>query len=411
MSTHKKNWLRRLLGEVGPFSSSGDRPDAPSGSRPDVPSGSADPSEPSASSHEPSASSHESADAHSTPNSSVPSSSPADATQSRASKSPATSQGDHVQHGHHAEENRARTAANNTRNGNTAQQSIFDPAELSDVEFYRSMRVKLQPIEQAGLTGKDDDFSPDSPVRPFSEDSVIRLSLDMPSAQAATRPQRNGGQSPLDQQPRRLREALRGASLRSQREAGHASFPLSKEHFDDRGPVEDLYRMGYRNLWQDLIDSDLHVTELSPSPQEKVWVFEGSSPYVGSSPIFLEELVQRYIPEMDMSTGLLFTMPSSAQMLVRNVTTGMELFHTIGLLATASADEYFKSADKLNPRLHLWHDGQIETISDIKLPKKGELQTEIQIKPTAYLIAQMNQGPDAPDDWMKGFGNDGPSLE
>ena len=265
---------------------------------------------------------------------------------------------------------------------NLERRTIFDPRNLDDVEFYRNMRVRLQTTEQAQVTDTEDSFGPDSVVRPFSDDAVIRLVLDLPSAQSVTRSrkQSSGG--------------------------GHTSFPLSEEHLDDRGPVEDLYRMGYRNLWQDLVDSDLRVTEMNPGPKELVWVFEGSSPYIGSAPIFLEELVQKYIPSVDINRGLLFTMPSSGQMLVREVTTGKELFHTIGLLATASADEYFKSPDKLSPRLHLWHDGQIETISDLKLPDPGEKQTEIQIKPTAYLISQLNEGPDAPEDWLKGFGDD-----
>ena len=247
---------------------------------------------------------------------------------------------------------------------------VFEPSSLDDVDFYRRMRVALQPIELAEASVDTEDFGPDSPVRPFSGDTLLRLTLDMP---------------------------LDG-------EDAHSTFPLDAEALNDRGPVEDLYRMGYRNLWQDLVDSDLHVTEISPSPKEKVWAFEGTSPYVGSAPIFLEELIGKFLPQIDMATGVLFTMPSSGQMLVRDVTEGMELFHTIGLLATASADEYFKSADKISPRLHLWHEGQIETISDIKMPELGEMQTEIQIKPTAYLMAQMNEGPDAPDDWMKGFG-------
>lgn len=431
MSAHKKNWFRRLFGEVGHSSLSENGSDSPSTDA--TPSPSRDSQKPSASADNRGSdedSSDNSPSTGATSDRRSTSGSPEDSPSAGAASSGDTSSASRHGRGStgssadnspsagsrtfaddsadFSRENRAEfSGASDRRKGGVGRNAIFDPAELDDVEFYRNMRVKLQPIEQANLTGGDDDFGPDAPVRPFSEDAVIRLSLDMPSAQSATRP--DSGQGIFGRRDfSRQTSSRQASSRRAHREAGHTTFPLSEEHFDDRGPVEDLYRMGYRNLWQDLIDSDLHVNELSPGPKEKVWVFEGSSPYVGSAPIFLEELVQRYIPEMDMSTGLLFTMPSSAQMLVRNVTTGMELFHTIGLLATASADEYFKSPDKLSPRLHLWHDGQIETISDIKLPEKGERQTEIQIKPTAYLIAQMNEGPDAPEDWMKGFGDGGP---
>lgn len=258
--------------------------------------------------------------------------------------------------------------ASNMKNKETL--TVFDPTDLGDADFYRRMRVTLQPIDIAETSVDTNDLSPSSPVRPFSGDTLIRLTLDTPRGE-------------ID-----------------------ATFPLSAETLEDRGPVEDLYRMGYRNLWQDLVDSDLKVTEISPGPKEKVWLFEGTSPYVGSAPIFLEELIEKFLPQIDMASGVLFTMPSNSQMLVRDVTAGMELFHTIGLLATATADEYFKSPDKISPRLHLWHEGQIETISDIKMPELGEEQTEIQIKPTAYLMSQMNEGPDAPEGWMKGLGGD-----
>lgn len=267
--------------------------------------------------------------------------------------------------------------------------TVFDPSTLEDAEFYRRMRVTLQPLEIAEASGGTSDFGPHAPARPFSDDTLIRLTLDMP---------RDGAEPTLSQ-------PQQAATKRDRKVSMHATFPLSEETMADRGPVEDLYRMGYRNLWQELIDSDLHVNEISPGPKEKVWAFEGTSPYIGSAPIFLEELIEKFLPQIDMDSGVLFTMPSTGQMLVRDVTAGMELFHTIGLLATASADEYFKSPDKISPRLHLWHEGQIETISDIKMPEPGEQQTEIQIKPTAYLMTQMNEGPDAPEDWMKGFGS------
>lgn len=354
MSAHRKNWFQRLFGgDVGPSSFSNDA----TGPHPEA-----------------SYDGKQAADR----GESVASDSDADLPEQDSSAEELPAQGRATQ------EDPARERDARASRPNLERRTIFDPRHLDDVEFYRNMRVRLQTTEQAQVTDTEDAFGPESVVRPFSDDAVIRLVLDLPSAQSVTRSRKHSSGG------------------------GHTNFPLSTEHLDDRGPVEDLYRMGYRNLWQDLIDSDLHVTEMNPGPKELVWVFEGSSPYIGSAPIFLEELVQKYIPSLDMSRGLLFTMPSSGQMLVRDVTTGKELFHTIGLLATASADEYFKSADKLSPRLHLWHEGQIETISDIKLPEPGEKQTEIQIKPTAYLISQMNEGTDGPEDWMKGFGGEDP---
>lgn len=274
---------------------------------------------------------------------------------------------------------------------------LFDPSRLDDVTFYRTMRVILQPIEEAKSSLGSVTSAQNCPLREFSEDTAVRLALD--TTELFEQSPGNPYKKPAAATARRSRGSRGMGWGVSSREP----YPLGVEDLADRGRVEDLFRMGYRNLWQDLIDSDLHVKELSPSEGEMVWAFQGSSPYVGSAPIFLEELVQRFLPEVDISVGLLFTMPSNSQMLVRDVTSGKELFQTIGLLATASADEFFKTRSKLSPRLHLWHEGQIETISDIKLPPPGETQTEIQIKPTAYLMSQMNEDPEPPEDWLPGF--------
>lgn len=292
--------------------------------------------------------------------------------------------------------------ANVTQNGaapSDGTDTVFDPADLRDADFYRRMRVTLQPIETAQASVDIEDFSPDSPIRPFTKDSVVRLALDIPGNAL-----KKTGQSVITR-PQELShpsKASRSRRLRTQIKDGHTSFPLSPENLDDRGPVEDLYRMGYRNLWQDLIDSDLEVKEVSPAENKKVWTFEGSSPYIGSAPIFLEELMQKYLPEVDTAPGLLFTMPSSTQMLVREVTSGKELLQTMGLLAGASAEEYFYSPDKLSPRLHLWHEGQIETISDMKPPEQNNTTvTEIQIKPTAYLMSLIGDDPETPEGWQQ----------
>lgn len=273
----------------------------------------------------------------------------------------------------------------------SSQRAELDPASLDDVEFFRRMRVRLEPASPEAMDG-DSVFSPDSPVREFTADTSIRLMLDVPSLLMVSI-------------PRSSNRSFDGLSLAKTHKT-HTSVPLDEADLADRGPVDDLYRMGYRNLWQDLIDSDLHVEEIEPNGEGKIWMFEATSPYVGSAPIFLEEIMQRYLPQVDTSQGLLFSMPTSSQMVVKEVTSGKELIQTIGLLATASADEYFRSPDRLSVRLHLWHEGQIETISDIKLPSavadgsfEGQAQAEIHIQPNGYLMAQINEGNEGgPDD-------------
>lgn len=220
-------------------------------------------------------------------------------------------------------------------------------------------------------------FTKDSPVQPWSEDTIVRLCFDSEESV----------------------ENLNPSSL------------------EDRGPVEDLYRMGYRNLWQELIDSDLSAVRFTPSEEqrfgasqastlppsmqdanaeESCWLLETSSFFGGSIPLFLDEIMERYAPEVDRSKGLIFAMPHRHLTLVREVTNGASLMNSIGLMVSITAEQYTSQPGSISPRLHLWHEGQVETFTDI-IWGDDERQAEIQVKPSPYLMAKINEGLDGPE--------------
>lgn len=282
--------------------------------------------------------------------------------------------------------------------------------DYEDADFYRGMRVRLQPIaqleadhwatQQLGLNseenlGLDSEkiqslFYPDSPIQPFSEDTIARLTFD----------------------------------------TEHAMQSLIPDQLEGRGPVEDLYRMGYRNLWQDLVDSDLEIVEFTPSAEqsfrsthvealppelrdnkagESCWLIESSSFYGGSIPLFLDEIMDRYLPQVDRSSGVIFAMPHRHLTVIKNVTNGAELLNSIGLMASITAEEFSHRPGGLSPRLHLWHEGQVQTFTDIKGEKR---QAEIHLKPTPYLMTKINEGLGGPEDpdGFGGPGEPGPTL-
>lgn len=270
-----------------------------------------------------------------------------------------------------------------------------NPGDLDDVEFYRGMRVMLKPLTAvinepwSGLTNEldnpDEVFTRDSPLKPFTNDAVVWLSL-----------------------------------------AADGEFtPLTPDDLADRGPVKDLFRMGYRNLWQDLVDmgDDLQITNYSPpqnaAPQVRTvgsmpdgtpidpssarcWFFESDSDLVGSIPIFLEDVMDEYLPHVDRNNGLIFAMPMPNIFIVREVTSGADLMNTVGLMVTLAVEGFNQAIDGISPRLHLWHNGQIDTFTDIKWGE-GTRQLEIQVAPTPYLMERIGEGIEPPDD---GDGND-----
>ncbi|RAV34229.1 hypothetical protein [Corynebacterium heidelbergense] len=231
--------------------------------------------------------------------------------------------------------------------------AAMDSPRLPDAEFYAAMRVRLAPMDQKG----NEDFGKDSPLRPFSEDAFIRLVLDTEQ------------------------------SIQS----------LTTPALEDRGPVEDLYRMGYRNLWQELVDSDMSFSEYAPNkdnPDEKCWLLEGTNFFIGSAPLFLEELFERNAPHVDRSNGLIFAMPFRHVTIAREVTNGSDLMNSIGLMASLAAELYTTQPGAVSPRLHLMHMGEVETFTNVVWGQGNSRQAEIHIKPNAYLMGRISDGLD-----------------
>lgn len=249
----------------------------------------------------------------------------------------------------------------------TSLDAASEMQSLPDAEFYALLRVRLTAIDllPENLQADAREFNQNSPVRPFSDALCIHLVQDAP----------------------------------------HSVMGLTPAGLEDRGPVEDLFRIGYRNLWQDLIDSDLEVQSVQGEdgkPGERMWVFEGSSYYAGSIPILLDEIIERYLPQLDRSAGLIFAAPHRHLTLVREMDTGANLMGSIGLMATAAAEQFSKQPGSLSPRLLISHMGEITTFTDVKW--RDERSAELEVKPTAYLMEKLNQG------WEdgEGFGDGGP---
>lgn len=226
---------------------------------------------------------------------------------------------------------------------------------LPDAEFYSHLRARLMSIDLLPEQSRADarEFNPDSPIRPYSDDLCITLVLDTPNSVVS----------------------------------------LSPGSLDDRGPIEDLFRIGYRNLWQELIDSDLDVQPVRASedrPEERFWAIESSSYYTGSVPLLMNEILERLLPQIDPSEGLIFSTPHRHITLVREMGEGTDMLGSIKMMAAVTAQEFSRQAGAMSPRLMFSHMAEITTFTDIK--SKGGGRAEIDIQPPAYLMERINQG-------------------
>lgn len=271
--------------------------------------------------------------------------------------------------------------------------------ELNDVEFYRGIRVRLAPIneliqeEWARAALGDSEWvegeplpaaleSRDFPVRPWGDTTAIRLCIS-----------HNG-----------------------------IVHDLGPDLLEGRDSLPELWHMGYRNLWQELVDSDLQVQSsdaLDNTPQTNIssgnpellpeghmdstcWVFTGSSNFVGSLPLFLDEFMARVLPEVDVSGGLIYGTPHRNMTVVAEVGSGPSVAGAMSMVFTLSAENYNLHPVPLSTEVSVLHDGQIESIKQVSTQQvEGGAAVRFEIQPPEYLVKRIMegmQGPEGPED-------------
>lgn len=242
---------------------------------------------------------------------------------------------------------------------------------LSTAELYKSLRLRLLPTpeEEGALEeGIEHQIRDNSVLRGFTSDTSIALVLD---TEHAIRIQ------PLDE----------------------------LEAFDS---LDALERAADRNTWQELLDAKVDVTYVNNDEGGEgsdFWAFESSSYYLGSSPLFLTDLLNRWAPEMDQSRGVIFAVPDRDLMIARPVTTGESLMNGITSMVRIAMRFGLGNPTSISPRLHLLHENQINTFTDYRLieptgeeewasdsfdsPQQGAIG--IEVRPDAYLMEMLQQ--------------------
>lgn len=220
-------------------------------------------------------------------------------------------------------------------------------AGLDTAELYAGLRMRIAPIR--GLVTEEADIIHSATLHRFTDDTAVTLVLD-----TATSIQ---------------------------------TMPLERlRRIDD---LDTLIRAARTNLHRELYDAHI-ITHQHPGseahPGARFRSFESENYYLASAPIFLEEMLERWVPDMDLSRGVLFAMPTRHILLVRDVTTGEDLLEGLGRMAPVAAHIAADGAHSVSPLLHLFHDGQVETLSAF-----DEEARELKILPTPYLLELISE--------------------
>jgi hypothetical protein len=242
------------------------------------------------------------------------------------------------------------------------------PPVFSDADFLRYLRIRLTTAETLGaMSGSFEDAS-----RPLAGDLHVSLVLDAPDSVVV----------------------LDDAAL-----AAHGSATAEE--------LGDLYRVGYRNTWQELTECRVTTTPVQEfvqaaqgtargamrgtgagvDPAARYWTVESDSFFLTSAVEFLDEILPRWVPDLDTSAGVLVAVPHRHLMLVREVSTGRDLLDGIKAMSTEALTRLRSNPGPLSARLLLAHDGTFTAVTDVSTGVDG--QQVVAIHPDAYLASRI----------------------
>jgi hypothetical protein len=246
----------------------------------------------------------------------------------------------------------------------TAMLDRTDPDRLSQADFLRLLKVRLVNRDTLSL-GNEADYT--TTTRPFTDQLLVSLVSDTPTTIVT----------------------LPDGSL-DDRGVGDAD-----GHATDRD-LEDLWHAGYRNLWQELVDADVETNQVrGEEPGARFWVLESPSFFLASAPLFLDDLLPGWIPDLDTSRGVLVAVPHRHLMLVREVSTGRDLLDGINIMTSVAVTQFTENPGPVSPTLHLFRENA-DVLPFTEITTNDDGQRVIQVYPDDYLMECIN-GDDEPE--------------
>jgi hypothetical protein len=235
----------------------------------------------------------------------------------------------------------------------------IDPAELSEADFLRQLKVRLVAGDMLTPVSERDSRQFSLSTRPWTDDLVVSLVIDTPTT-VMTLPDKT----------------------------------LEARGLTSEADLEDLWHAGYRNLWQELTEAEIDVNEIhGDDPGANFWVIESGSFFLASAVLFLDELLPDWAPDLDTEAGIMVSAPHRHLLLVRAVTSGQDLLAGINTVTSVAVAQFTENPGPVSPKLHLMREGA-EVLPFTDITDNDDGQRVIQVYPDAYLMDRINEGRD-----------------
>lgn len=249
----------------------------------------------------------------------------------------------------------------------TAAAAIADVGNLPTAEIYRSLRTVLMPR------------LPEDGRPPFADHEYIVDPTDIEDSRII-------GESAVGPIGDDLLECFAF-------DVGDTVVPVNAASLAGADDVATLRRAARANLRRELEETDVDVDYHSVVGEDftaGAWALTSPSFYLASAPLVFGEFLDQRLPQVDPSEGVLFAVPTPTMLLVRDVSEGEDLAHGLHIMAAGAAaialgltTGAHDTEAVVSPRVHLWRDGQVVTVSDI------DEEGNYLVTPDDYLLSRM----------------------
>ncbi|MFD9827997.1 hypothetical protein ACFWXB_11040 [Tsukamurella tyrosinosolvens] len=140
---------------------------------------------------------------------------------------------------------------------------------------------------------------------------------------------------------------------------------LSDGSVREMAPLGPWYDRARRNLWRELTETAEVRVETVEHDGHRFQCALSESVYTASGALLLADLLSRWVPDIDLSGGVLFAVPFRNQLAFAACSSAEAALGGLMLLPVFAANGYSDGVGPVSPNVYYWRDGTVTQISGI----------------------------------------------